>query len=77
MRLKGDKRKGLTRASLFTLSAPPLNHVVFGAARYLADTRNFAGTVNFIFQPAEEGIGGYGSSAERLIAIISCPQFTR
>jgi amidohydrolase len=29
-----------------------------GAARYLAETRNFAGTVNFIFQPTEEGIGG-------------------
>ena len=28
-----------------------------GAARYLAETRNFAGTVHFIFQPAEE-IGG-------------------
>ena len=31
---------------------------LLGAARYLAETRNFAGTVNFIFQPAEEGGGG-------------------
>jgi hippurate hydrolase len=32
--------------------------MLLGAARYLAETRNFAGTVNFIFQPAEEGLGG-------------------
>ena len=32
--------------------------MLHGAARYLAETRNFNGTVNFIFQPAEEGLGG-------------------
>jgi len=32
--------------------------MLLGAARYLAETRDFAGTVHFIFQPAEEGIGG-------------------
>ena len=32
--------------------------MLLGAARYLAETRNFNGTVNFIFQPAEEGVGG-------------------
>src|SRR5712672_1514013 len=32
--------------------------MLLGAARYLAETRNFNGTVNFIFQPAEEGMGG-------------------
>jgi amidohydrolase len=32
--------------------------MLLGAARYLAETRNFDGTVHFIFQPAEEGIGG-------------------
>ncbi len=32
--------------------------MLLGAARYLAETRNFSGTVNFIFQPAEEGVGG-------------------
>lgn len=32
--------------------------MLLGAARYLAETRNFRGQVNFIFQPAEEGIGG-------------------
>ncbi len=32
--------------------------MLLGAARYLAETRNFEGTVYFIFQPAEEGQGG-------------------
>jgi len=32
--------------------------MLLGAARYLAATRRFDGTVNFIFQPAEEGLGG-------------------
>jgi hippurate hydrolase len=32
--------------------------MLLGAARYLAATRNFDGTVHFIFQPAEEGRGG-------------------
>ena len=32
--------------------------MLLGAAKYLAETLNFDGTVNFIFQPAEEGLGG-------------------
>jgi hippurate hydrolase len=32
--------------------------MLLGAAKYLAETRHFDGTVNFIFQPAEEGQGG-------------------
>ncbi|HET6970849.1 MAG TPA: amidohydrolase, partial [Phenylobacterium sp.] len=32
--------------------------MLLGAARHLARTRRFDGTVNFIFQPAEEGLGG-------------------
>ena len=32
--------------------------MLLGAAKYLAETRAFNGTVNFIFQPAEEGLGG-------------------
>ncbi|SER55560.1 hippurate hydrolase [Tranquillimonas rosea] len=32
--------------------------MLLGAARYLAETRNFAGRVAVIFQPAEEGGGG-------------------
>jgi len=35
--------------------------MLLGAARYLAETRNFAGTVHFVFQPAEEG--GAGAAA--------------
>lgn len=32
--------------------------MLLGAARHLAENRNFAGTVQLIFQPAEEGRGG-------------------
>ncbi|CAN7672239.1 M20 aminoacylase family protein [Rhizobium sp. LjRoot254] len=32
--------------------------MLLGAAKYLAETRNFAGTIAVIFQPAEEGGGG-------------------
>jgi len=32
--------------------------MLLGAARYLAETKRFNGTVHFIFQPAEEGSGG-------------------
>jgi amidohydrolase len=32
--------------------------MLLGAAKYLAGTRNFEGTVHLIFQPAEEGGGG-------------------
>jgi hippurate hydrolase len=32
--------------------------MLLGAAKYLAATKKFDGTVHFIFQPAEEGIGG-------------------
>jgi len=38
--------------------------ILLGAARYLAETRNFAGKVHLIFQPAEEGLGG----ARRMLA---------
>lgn len=32
--------------------------MLLGAARYLAETRDFAGRAVFIFQPSEEGLGG-------------------
>ena len=32
--------------------------MLLGAAKYLAETRDFKGTVCFVFQPAEEGGGG-------------------
>ncbi len=38
--------------------------MLLGAARYLAETRNFEGTVHFIFQPAEEGLGGARAMVE-------------
>ena len=39
--------------------------MLLGAARQLARTRRFDGTVHFIFQPAEEGRGGAGVMIER------------
>jgi hippurate hydrolase len=38
--------------------------MLLGAARHLAATRGFDGTVNFIFQPAEEGLGGANAMLE-------------
>lgn len=38
--------------------------MLLGAARYLAETRNFAGKVALIFQPAEEAGGGAGVMVE-------------
>ncbi|WP_417694657.1 M20 aminoacylase family protein [Roseibium sp.] len=32
--------------------------MLLGAARYLSETKDFSGQVVFIFQPAEEGLGG-------------------
>ena len=32
--------------------------MLLGAARYLAETKDFDGTAVFVFQPAEEGLGG-------------------
>jgi len=34
--------------------------MLLGAARHLAEARNFDGTVHFIFQPAEENVAGAG-----------------
>ena len=38
--------------------------MLLGAARYLAETRNFDGAVHLIFQPAEEGLGGGAAMVE-------------
>ena len=38
--------------------------MLLGAAQHLARTRHFDGTVHFIFQPAEEGIGGAKAMVE-------------
>ena len=32
--------------------------MLLGAAKYLAETRNFDGSIHLVFQPAEEGLGG-------------------
>ena len=46
--------------------------MLLGAARYLAETRNFAGTAVVIFQPAEEGgAGGKAMVEDGLIDALS------
>ena len=42
--------------------------MLLGAARYLAETRNFDGTVYLIFQPAEEVGGENSSGGSRMVA---------
>jgi hippurate hydrolase len=47
--------------------------MLLGAAKALAASRNFDGTVNFIFQPAEEGLGGARAMIEdRLFERFPC-----
>ncbi|QFY61175.1 amidohydrolase [Rhizobium grahamii] len=47
--------------------------MLLGAARHLAATREFSGTVHFIFQPAEEGRGGARRMVEEgLFALFPC-----
>ena len=49
--------------------------MLLGAAQYLAQTRNFAGTAVLIFQPAEEGLGGARRMlAEGLFARFPCDE---
>ena len=49
--------------------------MLLGAARYLAETRAFNGTVNFIFQPGEEGAGGALAMLEdKLFERFPCAQ---
>ncbi|MEJ6402209.1 M20 aminoacylase family protein [Yoonia sp. 2307UL14-13] len=58
-----DEITGLDHASTIPGKMHACGHdghttMLLGAARYLAETRNFAGRVALIFQPAEEGGGG-------------------
>ena len=47
--------------------------MLLGAARYLAADRDFPGTVHFLFQPAEEGLGGAAAMLEdRLFERFPC-----
>ncbi|WP_029003037.1 M20 aminoacylase family protein [Azorhizobium doebereinerae] len=49
--------------------------MLLGAARYLAAHRDFAGTVHFIFQPAEEGLGGARAMlADKLFERFPCDE---
>ncbi|WP_110600609.1 M20 aminoacylase family protein [Salinicola lusitanus] len=49
--------------------------MLLGAARYLAETRDFAGRVVLIFQPAEEGLGGARTMiAEALFERFPCDE---
>ena len=49
--------------------------MLLGAARYLAETRDFAGTAVLIFQPAEEGLGGARAMiAEGLFEQFPCDE---
>ena len=49
--------------------------MLLGAARYLAETRDFSGTVNFVFQPGEEGAGGALAMLEdRLFERFPCDE---
>jgi amidohydrolase len=49
--------------------------MLLGTARYLAETRDFSGTVNFIFQPGEEGAGGaLAMLADGLFKRFPCDQ---
>ncbi|MCE7029893.1 M20 aminoacylase family protein [Jiella avicenniae] len=49
--------------------------MLLGAARYLAAKRDFKGTVTFVFQPAEEGLGGARAMiADRLFERFPCDE---
>ena len=49
--------------------------MLLGAARYLAEHRDFTGTAVFIFQPAEEGLGGARAMlADKLFDRFPCDE---
>jgi amidohydrolase len=49
--------------------------MLLGAARYLAETREFDGTAIFVFQPAEEGLGGARAMiADKLFERFPCDE---
>jgi hippurate hydrolase len=49
--------------------------MLLGAARYLAENRDFVGTAVFVFQPAEEGLGGARAMlADKLFERFPCDE---
>jgi amidohydrolase len=49
--------------------------MLLGAARYLAENRDFTGTAVFVFQPAEEGLGGARAMlADKLFERFPCDE---
>ncbi|MGU3494278.1 M20 aminoacylase family protein [Xanthobacteraceae bacterium A53D] len=49
--------------------------MLLGAARHLAGHRDFPGTIHFIFQPAEEGLGGARTMiADKLFERFPCDE---
>ncbi|MBP0617005.1 M20 aminoacylase family protein [Jiella mangrovi] len=49
--------------------------MLLGAARYLAANRDFKGTAMFVFQPAEEGLGGARAMiADKLFERFACDE---
>jgi len=58
-----QEKSGVAHASVYGGITHACGHdgntaMLLGAARYLVENRDFYGTVRFIFQPAEEGLGG-------------------
>jgi hippurate hydrolase len=58
-----QEETGLSYSSVYPNRSHACGHdghttILLGAARYLAETRDFAGAAVLVFQPAEEGLGG-------------------